>query len=89
MYMTVFVSITSQGQISIPAKMRRALGLDNFSKAVVDVVDNKIIIEPLEDILSLEGILSKKAKKDKTILQIIRAEKRTFAKAVAEKYRKQ
>lgn len=51
------VSITSQGQISIPAKFRRELGLNNGKKALVSVEDKKLIVEPVKDFLELRGSL--------------------------------
>ena len=53
--MVYTVSITSQGQISIPAPIRQALGLNEFKKALVRVNDKRIIIEPVADFFSLEG----------------------------------
>lgn len=50
------VSITSQGQVTIPAKLRRKIGLSKLGKALVSVENGKIIIEPARDILELEGI---------------------------------
>ena len=49
------VSITSQGQISIPAKLRRKLGLGKIKRALVSEQDGKVVIEPLGDILELRG----------------------------------
>lgn len=53
--MTYTVSITSQGQISIPAPLRRKLGLDKNSKAIVSEEKGKILIEPVKDFLEMEG----------------------------------
>lgn len=55
--MTYMVSITSQGQISIPAKFRRELGLNKRKKALVSVEDKKLIVEPVKDFLELRGSL--------------------------------
>lgn len=55
--MVYTVSITSQGQISIPAKFRRELGLNSGKKAMVSTEGNKIIIEPVKDFLELRGSL--------------------------------
>lgn len=55
--MSTTVSITSQGQVSIPAAIRRQLGLSLGGKAVVSVQDNKMIVEPVPDFLSLKGSL--------------------------------
>lgn len=51
------VSITSQGQISIPAPIRRKLGLDKSRKAVVTEKNGKLLIEPVKDLLDLQGSL--------------------------------
>lgn len=51
------VSITSQGQISIPAKIRRELGLSKTKKAIVSVENGKMTIEPVKDLLELAGSL--------------------------------
>ena len=58
------VSITSQGQISIPANIRRHLGLSTTSKAIVAVENGKITIEPVKDFLEMRGSL-KNARKVK------------------------
>lgn len=51
------VSITSQGQISLPAKIRRALGLHKNSKALLSVHEGNIILTPIKDFLELKGSL--------------------------------
>lgn len=53
--MEYLVSITSQGQISIPAPLRRLLALEKYRKAFVSLEDKKIVVEPAEDLLSLKG----------------------------------
>lgn len=60
--MTYTVTITSQGQISIPAKIRRKFGFDKTGKALVYVEDKKIIIEPTRNFLELEGAFKSKIK---------------------------
>lgn len=60
--MTYTVTITSQGQISIPAKFRHQLGLDKTKKALVSIEDKKIIIEPTRNFLELEGAFKTKIK---------------------------
>lgn len=51
------VSITSQGQISIPVKLRRKLGLDKLKKALVYEDKGEIIVRPVKDFLELGGSL--------------------------------
>lgn len=55
--MTYTVTITSQGQISIPAPIRRKLGLDKLKKAVVTEKNGGFLIEPIQDLLDLKGSL--------------------------------
>lgn len=49
------VSITSQGQISIPAPIRKILGLENYKKALVSVEEGKMIVKPIKDFFELSG----------------------------------
>lgn len=56
------VSITSQGQISIPIRFRRELGLDKLKKAIISRESSRIIIEPAMDFLDLKGSLKTKIK---------------------------
>lgn len=53
--MVYTVSITTQGQISLPAPLRRKLGLHTSSKARISERDGKMIIEPIKDLLELKG----------------------------------
>lgn len=56
--MTYTVSITSQGQISIPALLRRRLGLEKGGRAIVSEDNNgRMILEPVTDLLELKGSL--------------------------------
>lgn len=50
-----FVTITSQGQISIPAAMRKALGLETGQKLSIQVEEGKITLEPAKDLLDMAG----------------------------------
>lgn len=81
--MTYTVSITSQGQISIPAKIRQTLGFTKRKKALISVQKGKMVIEPVKDFLEFRGSLksSKKALSNEQIHQ-------QFAESVAEKYGK-
>jgi len=82
------VSITSQGQISIPAKLRRKLGLNKNKKALVSEKNGQIIIKPATDFLELGGSLHSKAIKGKSIQEIIRLEKEAVGEARAERFKK-
>jgi len=82
------VSITSQGQIRIPAMMRRALALNKYNKANIRLDKRRIIIEPIPDIMELAGSLRAYAFKNKPIEAIIKLEEEAMAKAIAANYKK-
>lgn len=61
--MVYTVTITSQGQISIPIEIRRRFGLDRNKKATVQADDDgTIVIKPVVDLLDLEGSIKTKKK---------------------------
>ncbi len=81
--MTYTVTITGQGQISIPVELRRKYNLDNNRYATLrETVDGKILMEPVPDILSLGG--SFKTKKHFTI----KREKEAFRNYLATRHLK-
>lgn len=86
--MTYLVSITSQGQISIPSYIRRRLGLNKNQKALVKEENERIIIEPIDDLLSLGGVLKHKAIKGKSIDEIIALEEKAWEMAAIERYKR-
>ena len=60
--MQQIVSITSQGQLSIPKLMLQDLGIYGATKAVAQRVDNYIIVNPKQDFWSLAGSLASEIK---------------------------
>lgn len=86
--MVYTVSITSQGQISIPAKFRRELGLNNGKKALISRDGERLVVEPIQDLFSLKGVLKHKAKKGMDIDQIIEMEEKAWEQAAVARYKK-
>jgi len=84
--MQQIVSITSQGQITIPASIRRSLGLNKYPKATVYLKNKKIIIEPIPDILTMGGLLKRKAIKGKSIDKTIKLEEKVISETISKKY---
>lgn len=84
----IFGTITSQGQLTIPAKVRRLLGLKTSSGVILKVKNNSLVIEPEKELLSLGGKLGKYAKKGKSIDQIREIEKNAARQAIAQDYQK-
>jgi len=84
--MVYAVSITSQGQISIPVKIRRKLGLKKRGRAIVSEENGKIVVRPVKDFMELRGLLHNKAIKGKTIDEIIELETAAAEEGFAENY---
>jgi len=84
--MTKVVSLTRQGQISIPAKMLAKYGKNRPTKVIVKAVENGWLVEPVPDILSLGGSLHKYALKGKTLEQILKLEEEAISEAIVEEY---
>ena len=61
----MLVTVTSKGQIVIPASVRKKLNIQKGKKLVVSVEDNKIILEPVDELIKRgQGLLpGKKALK--------------------------
>ncbi len=55
--MQQIVSITSQGQISLPKLMLQDLGIYGSTKAIIQRKDNTILVTPRNDFWSLAGSL--------------------------------
>lgn len=55
-------SVTSQGQVTIPANIRRYLGIKPADKVQFIKVKDKVYIKPAKDFLELKGTLKGKAK---------------------------
>lgn len=81
-------NVTSQGQVSIPIKLRRKFELDKRKQVLITEENGKIIIEPAKDILDLAGSLHKYAKKNMSIDKIIALEKKAVADAVVGRYKR-
>ncbi len=89
--MTYTVAITSQGQMSIPATIRKLLGFSQPGTAVARIVDNRMIVEPVIDIFSLEGGLRNRLPKKyrgKTTEELTALQKETVTQAYANRYKK-
>lgn len=55
-------SVTSQGQVTIPANIRRYLGIKPADRVQFVRVKDKVFIKPAKDFLELKGTLKSKAK---------------------------
>lgn len=90
MYMTYTLAVTSQGQVSIPAKVRKLWGLLNRGQITFTLQGKRAIVEPARDILDYVGSLNKYASvtKGMTSDQIMQLEKKAIEDGWVEHYLK-
>lgn len=55
-------TISDKGQITLPAKMRRKLGIKTRSKVEVQIREGEIVIRPAKTIRDVAGIFAASAK---------------------------
>lgn len=71
--MQQIVSITTQGQLTIPKSIRDAFGITGAVKAVIEIKGDTITVKPKEDFWSLEGALASSVKLTDKQLQAARS----------------
>ncbi|MEI7880719.1 MAG: AbrB/MazE/SpoVT family DNA-binding domain-containing protein [bacterium] len=54
-----FATLSSKGQLTVPADARRALGLHAGSRLLIETLGDRIIIRTPGNLLSLSGVLGK------------------------------
>lgn len=88
--MTYTLTVTSQGQVSIPAKVRKLWGLLGRGQITFTLQGKKAIVEPARDILDYAGSLSKYASATKGLTsdEVIKLEKKAIEDGRAEHYLK-
>ncbi|MDQ7031092.1 MAG: AbrB/MazE/SpoVT family DNA-binding domain-containing protein [Desulfonauticus sp.] len=66
----MLVTVTSEGQIVIPSEVRKKLNIQKGQKLVVSVEENKIILEPVEQLIQKgRGLLPGKGKALRFLLE--------------------
>ncbi|MFC1623580.1 AbrB/MazE/SpoVT family DNA-binding domain-containing protein [Patescibacteria group bacterium] len=66
MYQT---TITSKGQIVVPKYIREVLGVKAGNKLILNLEDNKVVLEAPKDIVDLAGFFKPKKIKDPLVLR--------------------
>jgi AbrB family looped-hinge helix DNA binding protein len=82
--MDAVVKVTSQGQISIPAKLRRRLKLKTGDKVLVREAEHKLTVERVPDLVELGGVLRERALQGKTRDEVAELEATALAEGLAE-----
>lgn len=78
MYMQQYITLTSQGQVTIPVDFRRKFFPDKSNKAIIRADGDRMVIEPVPDILSLRGVFASKKRFSRA------TERRAFEEALAK-----
>jgi AbrB family looped-hinge helix DNA binding protein len=52
-------TISSKGQITLPAQMRKKLNLEPNDRLILETIDDTIVIKKAPDLFELEGFLGK------------------------------
>ena len=69
-------TISSKGQITLPASVRKKLGFKPHDRVSVEATENAVVIKPVVDFFSLRGVLGKAGS--------LEEEKRAMMRAVAD-----
>ena len=68
------VRVSDKGQVTLPAHIRRKLGITSKSRLEVEVRDDDIVLHPMKSIMDLAGIFHDAAKGKSTDWETIRRE---------------
>lgn len=79
-------TVTKQGQISIPSSFRKKFSLNRNKKVQISLDDNKLIIEPLADLLDHTGALTAQQRVGKSMKEIEDLEKRAIEEGFSGKF---
>lgn len=75
------LQVSDKGRITIPAKVRRELGIQPGSRVELEVCGNEIVIRPIRSVRSVRGIFHEAAKDKSADWETIRNK---MEQAVAE-----
>lgn len=73
-----YSKLTKKGQVTIPAKLRRRYGMQSGSTISFKESNDGIIVRPLPDIADSAGRLSRYARADDVLDDLIRTRKKEF-----------
>jgi len=70
----ITAQLSDKGQITVPARVRRKLGMKPRSRVEIEVRDNELVLRPMKSVSELSGILHEYAKGKTTDWDTIRKE---------------
>lgn len=65
-------TVSSKGQITLPAEARRAVGIRPHDRVFIDVRAEQIVVQPVEDFFKLDGFLGKPCSRKKELADMMR-----------------
>lgn len=77
----ITAQVSDKGQITIPASVRKKLGLKAKSLVEIEIRDNVAVLKPMKSIMDLSGILHDRVKDKLSDWERVRTE---MERAVAE-----
>lgn len=83
--MQQLVTINSQGQVTIPAVLRRKYGFNQVKQALIKEQAGQLVVKPAGDALNLAGALANKAKSNLSLVEIQAQEQAALAQKRAKK----
>lgn len=88
MYMTYTLTLTSQGQVSIPAELRRLWNLTGGKQITLTLTGKKAVVEPTLDLLEYVKTLKRDPNINKglTLDQILTKEQKAIEDGWVEHY---
>ena len=79
------VRVSDKGQVTLPAEVRRKLGIKPGSRMEVEIRDNRVILEPEGSVMDAYGALHEYAKGDAEEWEAVRSEmEKSVAKEVTD-----
>ncbi len=79
----ITAQVSDKGQITVPARVRKKLGIKARSRVEIEVRDDALVVKPIKSVLELSGVFHEAAKGKPTDWETIRAE--TY-RIMAEEY---
>lgn len=73
-----YSKLTKKGQVTIPSHLRKRYGMQEGSTVVFEESSNGIIVKPLPDIANSAGKLSRYAKVEDVLDDLIKTRKQEF-----------
>ncbi len=73
-----YSKLTKKGQVTIPAHLRKRYGMQEGSTVAFEESKHGIVVKPVPDIASSAGKLSRYAKADDVLDDLIRTRKKEF-----------